>query len=218
VRLQFKPKKVAVCIDLAEKEGKTLSVKRPKQLSLLKDPRKNTKLWWIVKQTTYGGSLNYRKVKRPFDSKKLTHTVLKARLGKANGFLGRQELVRDVLQMASHRYGVRINDSAIHNDHIHTLTFTKSRDSHIQFLRFVTAELGRRFKALKNHLGQSPRSLWAGRPFTRLVSWGTKSLQRIKKYIERNRHEALGFIPYQPRKHRLTRFLQLWEKQTFSSA
>jgi hypothetical protein len=48
---------------------------RKQQLSLFKPPRKNTKLWWITEQHSYGGSMNYRKVARPFDSKKLTHAV-----------------------------------------------------------------------------------------------------------------------------------------------
>lgn len=191
---------------------------RAKQLSLLKDPRKNTKLWWIVKQTTYGGSMDYRKVKRPFDSKKLTHAVFKARLGRANGFMRRESTVREVLERAARRYGIRLNDLAVHHDHIHVVFYTKLRESQVRFLRFVAAELGRKFKTAKNHLGSVAKSLWIGRPFTRLVSWGRKSLERIKKYIERNRNEVLGFVPYMPRKHRLTAFLVAWERQAFSSA
>lgn len=189
--------------------------KRPKQFSLIKDPRKNTKLWWIVKQTTYGGSMNYRKVRRPFDSKKLTHTVLKAKLGRANGFHRHQETVREVLEIAEKRYGIRRQDLGINHDHIHILFYTKTRESQIRFLRFVAAELGRRFKV---KVGAPKGSLWVARPFTRLVSWGRKSLERIKNYIQRNRDEAMGFVEYQPRKHRLADFLAQWERQGFSSA
>lgn len=186
---------------------------RTKQLSLLKDPRRNTKLWWIVKQTTYGGSLNYRKVKRPFDSKKLTHAVFKAKLGRANGFSSRERVVREVVNLACRRYGIRKQDLAIHHDHIHILFYTKLRESQIRFLRFMAAELGRRFKAFGVR-----GSLWVNRPFTRLISWGRKSLLRIKAYIARNRHEVMGFLPYTPRNHRLAAFLSEWEQRHLSSA
>jgi hypothetical protein len=188
---------------------------RAKQLSLLKDPRKNTKLWWIVKQTTYGGSMNYRKIKRPFDSKKLTHAVFKARLGKSNGFAIRERLVREVVDWACRRYGIRKQDLAIHHDHIHILFYTKLRESQVRFLRFVAAELGRRFKAFR---GPTKESLWMSRPFTRLVSWGRKSLERVKSYIARNRGEVLGFIPYTKRNHRLTDFLAGWDRQSRRSS
>lgn len=188
---------------------------KPKQLSLLKDPRKNTKLWWIVKQTTYGGSMNYRKVKRPFDSKKLTHSVFKASLGKDNGFHRHQKVVREVLYRVARKYGVRLVDLAIHYNHIHILFGTKLKEAQVCFLRLVAAELGRKFK---NHLGRASGSLWVNRPFTRLVSWGRKSLERVRKYIERNRHEVLGFVPYTPRKHRLVAFLRAWENQALGSS
>ena len=58
-------------------QNKDQNMKPSKQLSFYKDPRKGTKIWWIKKQTTYGGSFDYRKVERPFDSKKLVHVVLK---------------------------------------------------------------------------------------------------------------------------------------------
>jgi hypothetical protein len=189
------------------------AMSRTKQLSLLKDPRKNTKLWWIVKQTTYGGSLNYRKVKRPFDSKKLTHAVLKARLGKANGFSKRERVVREVILDGCRRYGIRSQDLAVHIDHIHILFYTKLRESQVRFLRFVAAELGRRFK-----VKGSGQSLWLNRPFTRLVGWGRKSLLGVKKYIARNRAEVMGFLAYKPRNHRLTAFLSEWERRQQSSA
>jgi REP element-mobilizing transposase RayT len=188
---------------------------RVKQLSLLKDPRKNTKLWWIVKQSTYGGSLNYRKVKRPFDSKKLTHAVFKARLGKSNGFLRNERMVREVIGLACRRYGISQQDLAVHIDHIHILFYTKLRESQIRFLRFVAAELGRKFKAFRL---KAAGSMWVNRPFTRLVGWGRKSLSRVKKYIERNREEVMGFIPYAPRNHRLATFLAKWELRHWSSA
>ncbi len=184
-----------------------------KQLSLIKDPRKNTKLWWIVKRAAYGGSLDYRKVRRPFDSKMLTHAVFKAKLGQAVRFSKFEASVRQILIGAAKRYGVRVTDSAIHHDHVHVLFYTKSRESHVRFLRFFSAEMGRRYARLFRRMGWTAKPLWLARPFTRLVSWGKKSLRHVKSYIRRNRWEALGFIQYQPRRHSIAKFLERWERQ-----
>ncbi len=184
-----------------------------RQLTLLKEPRRNTKLWWIVKQSAYGGSLDYRKVRRPFDSKKLTHVVFKAELGKALRFTRFETRVRDILKNVAARYGIRIKSVAVHHDHVHILFYTKSREAQIRFLRLFSAELGRRYAALHRKLGIRARKLWVARPFTRLVSWGRKSLLAAKRYIERNQWEATGFLDYKPRRHRLTAFLTKWGAQ-----
>src|SRR5262245_14301415 len=108
-----------------------------KQLSLFKDPRKNTKLWWIRKRHVYGGSLNYRKVERPFDSKKLTHAVFKARLGPAIWFTRSQRSIHRLIETIANRYGIRIQDEAIAQDHIHLVFYTKHREDQVRFLRLL---------------------------------------------------------------------------------
>lgn len=163
--------------------------------------------------------MNYRKVRRPFDSKMLTHVVFKAQLGKAVRFSKFEATVRQIVFSAGKRYGVKITDSAIHHDHIHVLFYTRSREAYLRFLRFVGAEMGRRYARLYLRMGISRRPLWVARPFTRLVAWGKRSLTRVKAYIRRNRWEALGFIRYQPRQHSLTKFLARWaEQRELSSA
>lgn len=181
---------------------------RAKQIPLIKDPRTNTKLWWIRKQHAYGGEMNYRKVARPFDSKKLTHAVLKSRLGSALRFTRSQSSIRRVIAEVAEKYSVKIKDIAINHDHIHLLFSARRRDDQIRFLRLLAAELGRKYKTLKKKFGISIKgSMWLHRPFTRLVSWGKRSLRAAQDYIKRNRLEVLGVIAYRPRKHRLNRFL-----------
>jgi REP element-mobilizing transposase RayT len=194
-------------------------LKKPKQLPLIKEPRKNTKLWWIVKQSTYGGSLNYRKVARPFDSKKLTHAVLMGAVGKELRFTKSSESIRKVIKETAKKYEVKIKELAINHDHIHILFYTKLRESQKRFLRFIAAELGRKYQKLREKFGiESTKSLWRQRPFTRLVSWGKKSLKIVVDYIKKNHDEAMGFIPYQPRQHRLTTFLKKWSQPMESTA
>lgn len=194
------------------------SMRKAKQLSLFKDPRKNTKLWWIVKQNVYGGSLDYRKVARPFDSKMLSHAVFKANLAGTFRFTKFEQMVRQVIARTGVRYGIKVLDVAVNHDHIHLLFYTKSREAQTRLLRLISADLGRWYKSIRKNFGLAPKDLWLGRPFTRLVSWGRKSLARVRSYIQRNRREAIGFIEYRPRKHRLNAFLAAWSAQRFSSA
>ena len=189
-------------------------MRQQKQLSLIKEPRKNTKLWWIKKRTTYGGSFNYRKVARPFDSKKLVHVVFKARLGKGIWFSKSQPSITKLLNECATRYHVTLRDLAINKDHIHLLIHTKEQNSFTCFLRLVAAELGRKYKGIFSRFGfKKPKNFWLHRPFSRLVNWGKKSLQAIHQYIKKNRDEVLGFVEYTPRKHQLNKFLADWESE-----
>lgn len=188
-----------------------------KQLKLIKDPRKGTKLWWIQKQYVYGGSLSYRKVPRPFDSKKLCHTVFKADLMPNLGFSRFARSVRPIIIKSARRYGIQIHDMALQENHIHLLSYTKSRKGQLAFNRFLSAELGRFYARLRRRLGYSARTLWIERPFSRLVSWGRRSLSQIKNYIRRNRLEAIGFVKWQPRNHRLSEFLAIWSQSIIPS-
>jgi REP element-mobilizing transposase RayT len=185
---------------------------------LLKDPRRNTKLWWIKKQTTYGGAMNYRKVARPFDTKKLVHVVLKARVGSQTRFTKSTKSIEALIHRATQRYQFRCHDLAVNTNHIHLLIYGKSRANLAKLLRFIAAEMGRVYKSILKQSGvRKTKSLWVARPFTRLVSWSRRSLQIVKKYIRKNRLEVLGFIAYQPRNHSLNVFLSKWNQQ-FSTA
>lgn len=186
-------------------------MKKAKQLSLFKDPRKNTKLWWIRKQKLYGGSMEYRKVARPFVSNSLNHLVFKARLGGGIWFTRSQKSIGNLLQSSAQRYGVKIKDFAINKDHIHVLAWGKRRENLSSFLRFFSAEMGRKYSKVLSQFGvKKTNSLWVARPFSRIIGWGKKSLENVVDYLKKNKDEVMGFIPYRPRKHRLNTFLAAW--------
>ena len=189
-------------------------MKQVKQLSLIKDPRKNTKLWWIKKQNTYGGSFNYRKVERPFDSKKLVHVVFKAKLGKGIYFTKSQKSIENLIKIVTEKYQVKIREKSINKDHIHLLVWTNHRDHFLKFLRLFSAEMGRGYKEIFKRFGLTKtKSLWIARPFTRLVSWGKTSQEIVIKYIQKNTKEVLGFVEYTPRRHRVNVFIKKWNEQ-----
>ncbi len=124
-----------------------------KQLSLFKDPRRNTKLWWIRKQKNYGGSLNYRKVERPFDSKQLVHVVFKAQIGQQTWLTRSSKSIQNLIDTVAKKYDVKIKEKSINRDHIHLLIWTNERENLIKFLRLFSAEMGRKYKEIfKSHI------------------------------------------------------------------
>lgn len=198
-----------------------LLMNNKKQTSLFKPARSKTLRWWVENQLVYGGALNYRKVQRPFDSKKLVHVVFKARLGKSTWFTKSERSIVQLLETSACRYQQKIKKFSIQKDHIHLLVYpagafhpVQAKENFQNFLRFVSCEMGRRHKGLMKRLGlKSSRSLWLHRPFTRLVSWGRKSLLAAIKYIEKNTLEIMGLIEYTPRKHQLARFLKKFSQE-----
>ena len=188
-------------------------MKKPKQMSFIKDPRKDTKLWWIVKQGIYGGSLDYRKVKRPFDSKRLVHAVFKGNPGTQLRFTKSVVSIRKLATKVAMKSQVKMKDIAVNHDHLHILIQAQKREQLTAFLKTLAAEMGKMYQRLAKKYGVKRKgSLWVKRPFTRLVNWERLSREKLKKYFEKNRKEALGFIEYQPRKHRLSEFLARWER------
>lgn len=194
-------------------ENKKLSFKnkttiRQKQLSFFKSPKTNTKKWWIEKNYVYGGSLNYRKCKRPFDSKKLIHLVFKAQLGHSIYFTRSQKYIQKLLFKSANKYGIVLKQININKDHIHIFCYTNIRNNFINFIRYFSAEMGRKYKKIFSQFGfKKTLNLWKCRPFTRLVSWGRQSKTVMENYIKKNELECLELIKYEPRKHKLTEFL-----------
>ncbi|PIT98973.1 MAG: hypothetical protein COT74_12065 [Bdellovibrionales bacterium CG10_big_fil_rev_8_21_14_0_10_45_34] len=208
-------------VDADAKPSKLRRVSRKKQLVLIKEPRPDTKLWWIETQHQYGGSLHYRKVKRPFDTTKLIHTVFKAKLGKNIWFTKSQVSIGRLLETAAKRYKLKLKDKAINKDHIHLLIepnqsqpYDEARREFLRFLRFFAAQMARKYEEIHKRLGlKKSQDFWIARPFTRLVGWGRKTLTNIRNYFEKNRNEAAGFVTFTPRKHRLNAFLAKWQTQ-----
>lgn len=94
---------------------------------------------------------------------------------------------------------------------MHILIQAQKREQLTAFLKTLAAEMGKMYQQLSLKYGVKRKgSLWVKRPYTRLVNWGKLSREKLKKYFEKNRKEALGFIAYEPRKHPLNQFLARW--------
>ena len=75
----------------------------------------------------------------------------------------------------------------------------------IYFLRSISGIIAR--IALNAEKGKSKlkesTQFWDQRPWTRILFTWTE-FKNVKKYVEQNFNEAMGFVPYKPRKYKST--------------
>ncbi|MGZ6290217.1 MAG: hypothetical protein ACXWQO_18660 [Bdellovibrionota bacterium] len=136
---------------------------------------------------SHGGALarGRRKTLRPLARKRPIHLVLKAqRAFSADGTL----LLKETRRLAE-KFGLRLYDRALGNDHLHLVLTIPGRREYNAFIRSLTGLLARK-------MGQG---IWALLPFTRVAQWG-KQYKALAKYLEQNRLETAGVMPYQPRR------------------
>lgn len=144
----------------------------------------------------YGGALTRgkRKTLRPLARNRPIHFVMKA--GKPMLFKNRN-LVASELRRLANQFGVRLYATAVNFDHIHFAAVIPGRKEYTGFIRSFTGLLARK-------LG---KGLWKLLPFSRVLTWG-KDFRQTQVYIRKNREEAEGLRPYEPRKNFYARFLR----------
>jgi hypothetical protein len=135
----------------------------------------------------HGGELakGKQRKRRPLCRKRALHLVLKTR----RGLFKHRLLVLDRILLYAHRNAIRIYDYAPNRDHVHVVLKIPSREAYVRFIRALTGALGR-------ILG---RGLFTFTPFTRVMAWG-RAYKEVRDYLARNREEATGLAPYQPRR------------------
>ena len=55
--------------------------------------------------------------------------------------------------------------------------------------------------------GKTSQGFWEFRPFSRIVNWG-RDFKTCVQYLKKNVLEALGFVPYKPRKDYYSKWLK----------
>lgn len=170
--------------------------------------RKNTLIYRLQKKQIYGGSINYRKIRRPLSTQKSIHVVFKINdkaYRETGGFRKETAQINRRLAKLSHKFQIKTYKHAINSNHIHLICRTKSVERFSHFLRAFTGSIALYFKIKY----QVTASFWLGRPFTRLVSWG-REFKNVCTYIAKNFKEVVGFVPYSPRKHSGYKFIEQW--------
>ena len=152
---------------------------------------------------------NYNpKSKRPMDSKKALHLVLRSTHAKNDRSFKHQNhesRIWEIISNQARRTGIKIYAYANSGNHLHLLLRAKLREDFTSFIRAVTGLIARQ-------VGQCERGaplkkkFWDARPFSRVVSFTKKEFAGVKTYIYRNTLETIGWAPYISRK-------QAWPKR-----
>ena len=138
----------------------------------------------------FGGSLllNKKKTARPQVAGQALHIVLRRSDVLKIDFRQRRQEIESNLKSFALRSNVKLYKFAIVSNHIHILLMTVDRERYNYFVRSVSGRLAQMLKIQ-----------WQLRPYTRIITWG-RDFKSTQNYIEQNHLEAIGAIPYKPRK------------------
>ena len=160
-----------------------------KQLGLLKNQK-----------TDYGGSLlttrKGRTGPRPLASRNTMHVVLRSTQAKgAWSFMRPQnrKRVQALIEKFSARYGVRVHSFTNVGNHIHLHLRLRNRNTYRAFIRALTGSIAMAITGVSRwNPAKLTRKFWDRRPFSR-VGFGWRGFLTIKKYIQKNQREGLGY-------------------------
>lgn len=152
----------------------------------------------LRKQTAFGGDLSTgkRKVARPIATKKPMHLCLKSSVARGELSLLRKNyssVIERMLRRYSHRFQVRVLETANAGNHLHLLVQAKTRDGFRNFLRSFSGALAMAVTGARKGRGLGKR-FWDALAFSRIVEWG-RDFWNVRRYLVLNRDEASGVVP-----------------------
>lgn len=156
-----------------------------------------------LKIKDFGGSLikgNPRE-QRPISMKRPLHLVMRSSLAKGErSFLNprRSRIIRELVHRSAKEHGVKVYRYANSGNHLHFILLPVSRTAFMRFIRSISGVIARMTLGVQRGKALGLK-FWDARPFTRILEWG-RDYRRACDYLKQNILEALGFIPYQPRK------------------
>ena len=153
---------------------------------------------------------SHAKKARPVPIKKTMHLTLRSSKAKGDKSFrydkNRIKKIDTVVRAQAQKFGVEIYRFANVGNHLHLLVKASYRKGFIYFLRSISGIIARIAMGAergKAKLSESARGFWDQRPWTRILLTWTE-FKNVKKYVEQNFNEAMGFVPYKPRKHKST--------------
>lgn len=160
----------------------------------------------------FGGALlkkSHAKKARPIALKKTMHLTLRS--SKARGEYSfrfdknRIQKIEKVVRLQAKKFGVEIFRYANVGNHLHLLVKASYRQGFISFLRSISGIIARIALGAEKGMAKlkNVSHFWDQRPWTRILLTWTEFIN-VKKYVEQNFNEAMGFIPYKPRKYKST--------------
>lgn len=161
-------------------------------------------------ETEFGGTRlrgNARE-SRPLALKRPVHLVMKSSLAHGDkSFLNtaRKSAIEQLLYRLGKQKGVKVYRYANSGNHLHLLILPSSERAYRAYIRAVAGVIARITMGAERGRALG-KKFWDAKPFTRIVEWG-RDFSGVCDYILQNTLEALGFIPYQPRKYKKVRNL-----------
>ncbi len=175
-----------------------VTMSRAKQQSFASQSNEFQSYWKGTSRKFHGGiySKGKRKTKRPLDTKKPLHLVLKSH--KAKGRMSfyhpdNKTKVHTIVYKYAERFGIKIFDFSNSGDHLHMSLKIHDRKQFQNFLRTISGLISR--LATKAERGVPKGKFWDTLAFTRVADWG-RQFKNLRKYIFQNVLEASGAIPY----------------------
>jgi REP element-mobilizing transposase RayT len=136
---------------------------------------------------------------RPVAAKRPMHLVMRSTLAVGSrSFLRKRRQLEELVRKTGKAKGVKIYRMANAGNHLHLIVLPKTRASYRAFIRAISGLIARSTLGAQRGraLGQK---FWDALPFTRILEWG-RDYRNTCDYLLQNTLEALGFIPYKPRK------------------
>lgn len=153
-------------------------------------------------------SLSSRKTRRPLNSKRPVHLVLRSDLARGKRSLFKNKrLVLQFLRKYSKMFGVRVYEIAVCGNHLHGVVRCSDRTRLQNFFRVFAGQVAQ--EILRMHPLQrgeekafrggthpkSQKSFWSLLAYTRIVAWG-RDFENVIAYVFRNTLETLKLIEY----------------------
>lgn len=140
----------------------------------------------------YGGSLGkgQRKTARPLSKKNALKIVLRGDTKKSGSLLKFRKDIDRYFAKFQKQFNVKVYKYSLVSNHIHFVALFPTRDQYRRFIRALTGTIARKTKII-----------WISKPWSRILAWG-KAFRIALQYVEQNHLEAIGAIPFVPRKKR----------------
>jgi REP element-mobilizing transposase RayT len=150
----------------------------------------------------FGGALlknSHAKEKRPITVQAPMHLVMRSDIAKREYSLLRKERrIQQLIYDQGRKFGVKIYRLANAGNHLHLIILPRSRRAFTGFVRAISGLIARFILRAERGRARGIR-FWDKRPFTRIISWG-REYAMVCDYLLQNTLEALGFLPYRPRR------------------
>jgi REP element-mobilizing transposase RayT len=138
---------------------------------------------------------------RPISIKKPMHLVMRSTLATGErSFLRakRARKIENLVHKLGKEMGVKVYRFANSGNHLHFIVLPSSRKAFAAYIRAISGLIARLSLGVERGRAKGVK-FWDAKPYTKIIEWG-REFKFVCNYLLQNTLEALGFIPYKPRK------------------